>query len=50
MKTNNPYQIFINLSQLFDDGMGSFVLDIVVIELLSVGGFPLKEASEHCSQ
>jgi hypothetical protein len=25
-------------------------LDIIVIELLSTGGFPLKEASEHFSQ
>ena len=30
--------------------MRSFVLDIVVIELCSVGGCPLEEASEHCSQ
>jgi hypothetical protein len=28
--------------------MGSFVLDNIVIELCSAGGFPLKEASEHC--
>jgi hypothetical protein len=26
----------------------SFVLRIIVIELYSVGGFPLEEASEHC--
>ena len=25
-------------------------LDIIVIELCSTGGFPLKEAREHCSQ
>jgi hypothetical protein len=25
-------------------------LDIIVIELFSTGGFPLKEACEHCSQ
>jgi hypothetical protein len=25
-------------------------LDIIVIELFSIGGFPLEEASEHCSQ
>jgi hypothetical protein len=30
--------------------MRSFVLDIIVIELCSVGGFPLEEASEHFSQ
>jgi hypothetical protein len=30
--------------------MRSFVLDIIVIELFSAGGFPLKEASEHFSQ
>jgi hypothetical protein len=30
--------------------MRTFVLDIIVIELYFVGGFPLKEASEHCSQ
>ena len=28
--------------------MRSFVLRIIVIELYSVGGFPLEEASEHC--
>jgi hypothetical protein len=28
--------------------MISFVLDIIVIDLCSIGGFPLKEASEHC--
>jgi hypothetical protein len=27
--------------------MRSFVLDIIVIELYSSGGFPLEEASEH---
>jgi hypothetical protein len=30
--------------------MRIFVLDIIVIELCSVGGFPLEEASEHFSQ
>jgi hypothetical protein len=30
--------------------MKFFVLDIIVIELFSAGGFPLEEASEHCSQ
>jgi hypothetical protein len=30
--------------------MRSFVLDIIVIEICSAGGFPLEEASEHCSQ
>jgi hypothetical protein len=30
--------------------MRSFVLEIIVIEVFSVGGFPLEEASEHCSQ
>jgi hypothetical protein len=30
--------------------MRSFVLDIIVIELCSAGGFPLKEESEHFSQ
>jgi hypothetical protein len=30
--------------------MRTFVLDIIVIELCYVGGFPLKEASEHFSQ
>jgi hypothetical protein len=30
--------------------MRSFVLDIIVIELRFAGGFPLEEASEHCSQ
>jgi hypothetical protein len=30
--------------------MRMFVLDIIVIELCSVGGFSLEEASEHCSQ
>jgi hypothetical protein len=30
--------------------MRSFVLDIIVIELSSSGGFPLEEASEHSSQ
>jgi hypothetical protein len=30
--------------------MRSFVLDIIVIELCSAGGFPLEEASEHCYQ
>jgi hypothetical protein len=29
--------------------MRSFVLDIIVIELFSVGGFLLEEASEHFS-
>jgi hypothetical protein len=28
--------------------MRNFVLDITVIDLYSSGGFPLKEASEHC--
>ena len=28
--------------------MITFVLDIIVIELCSAGGFPLEEASEHC--
>jgi hypothetical protein len=27
--------------------MRNFVLEIIVIELCSVGGFPLEEASEH---
>ena len=27
--------------------MRTFVLDIIVIELCSVGGFPLEEESEH---
>jgi hypothetical protein len=31
-------------------GYENFVLDIIVIELCSTGGFPLEEASEHCSQ
>jgi hypothetical protein len=26
------------------------ILDIIVIELFSMGGFPLEEASEHFSQ
>jgi hypothetical protein len=26
------------------------ILDIIVIELYSTGGFPLEEAREHCSQ
>jgi hypothetical protein len=30
--------------------MRSFVLDIIVIDLFSTGGFPLEEASEHFSQ
>jgi hypothetical protein len=30
--------------------MRIFVLDIIVIELYSARGFPLKEASEHWSQ
>jgi hypothetical protein len=30
--------------------MRTFVLDIIVIELFSAGGFPLEEASEHCSR
>jgi hypothetical protein len=30
--------------------MRIFVLDIIVIELCSAGGFPLEEASEHFSQ
>jgi hypothetical protein len=30
--------------------MISFVLGIIVIELCSARGFPLKEASEHCYQ
>jgi hypothetical protein len=29
------------------EGMRSFVLDIIVIELFFVGGFPLEEASEQ---
>jgi hypothetical protein len=29
------------------EGMRSFVLDIIVIEIFSAGGFPLKEATEH---
>jgi hypothetical protein len=29
--------------------MRSFVLRIIVIEHFSAGGFPLEEASEHCS-
>jgi hypothetical protein len=36
----------INRSQ----GYEKFCLDIIVIELCSAGGFPLEEASEHCSQ
>jgi hypothetical protein len=30
--------------------MRTFVLDIIVIELFSAGGFPLKEAIENFSQ
>jgi predicted HTH domain antitoxin len=30
--------------------MRIFVLDIIVIELFSTGGFSLEEASEYCSQ
>jgi hypothetical protein len=30
--------------------MRTIVLDIIVIELCSTGGFPLEEASEHFSQ
>jgi hypothetical protein len=30
--------------------MRSVVLDIIVIELCSIGGCPLEEASEHFSQ
>jgi hypothetical protein len=30
--------------------MRTIVLDIIVIELYSAGGFPLEEASEHFSQ
>jgi hypothetical protein len=30
--------------------MRTFVLDIIVIELCFAQGFPLEEASEHCSQ
>jgi hypothetical protein len=30
--------------------MKTIVLDIIVIELFSVGGCPLEEASEHFSQ
>jgi hypothetical protein len=30
--------------------MRNCVLDIIVIEIYSTGGFPLKEASEHFSQ
>ena len=29
--------------------MKNVVLDIIVIDLFSFGGFPLEEASEHCS-
>jgi hypothetical protein len=28
--------------------MRSFVLEIIVIELCSPGGFPLEEESKHC--
>jgi hypothetical protein len=28
--------------------MQSFVLDIIVIEICSVGGFPIEEECEHC--
>jgi hypothetical protein len=28
--------------------MRNIVLDIIVIEIFSAGGFPLEEASEHC--
>jgi hypothetical protein len=30
--------------------MRTVVLNIIVIDLCSTGGFPLEEASEHCSQ
>jgi hypothetical protein len=30
--------------------MRSIVLDVIIIELYSDGGFPLEEASEHFSQ
>jgi hypothetical protein len=30
--------------------MKTFVLDIIVIGLFSVGGCPLEEESEHCSR
>jgi hypothetical protein len=30
--------------------MRTFVLDVIVIEILSVGSFPLEEASENFSQ
>jgi hypothetical protein len=30
--------------------MRTLVLDIIVIELYSIEGFPLEEESEHCSQ
>jgi hypothetical protein len=30
--------------------MRSFILDIIVIEFFSVGGFPFEEKSEHCYQ
>jgi hypothetical protein len=30
--------------------MRIFVLDIIVIEICSAGGFPLEDASEHFSQ
>jgi hypothetical protein len=30
--------------------MGSFILDIIVIELCFARGFPLEEESEHCYQ
>jgi len=29
--------------------MRSLVLDIIVIDLFSVGGWPLEGANEHCS-
>jgi hypothetical protein len=30
--------------------MRTVVLDTIVIDLFSDGGYPLKEGSEHCSQ
>jgi hypothetical protein len=36
----------INMSR----GYENFVLDIIVIELCSIGDCPLEEASEHYSQ
>jgi hypothetical protein len=36
----------INRSQVYENPS----LDIIVIDLFSIGGFPLEEACEHCSQ